>query len=79
MDVIGMLKKGFMARLNVSYFSGIGVGLVAGALSGAAGGGMGTIALIIGLVLIFAGSYYQAEQQIKEKIKKLDAEAVKPI
>jgi len=78
MGLIGEFKETFMARLNTSYFSGIGVGLVAGAISGAAGQGTGTIALVTGIVLICIGSYYQAEQQIKEKIKKLDAEAVKP-
>jgi hypothetical protein len=71
--------------INLSYARGIGVGLIAGVISGAAGQGIGTIALVMGLSLMFIGAWIHADRQMKdadrqmkERLKKLDAEAVKP-
>jgi hypothetical protein len=64
--------------INLSYARGIGVGLIAGVISGAAGQGTGTIALVMGLSLMFIGAWIHADRQMKERVKKLDAEAVKP-
>lgn len=64
--------------INLSYARGIGIGLIAGAISGAAGQGTGTIALVMGLILMFAGAWIHAERQMKKRMKKLDAETVKP-
>jgi len=72
-------EHGWFLGVNSSYARGMGVGLIVGAVSASWSQGMGTISIILGVCLIAIGAWIFAEQQMKEKLKELDAEAVKPV